>query len=43
VAVPLLSDAWGSTSAGTWHRRVVAVSDSGAVIDVDSLALAASN
>jgi len=29
----------GQAPAGTWHLRVVAVSDSGAVIDVDSLGL----
>ncbi len=49
VASPLVSNAWGQYSvagrapAGSGHLRAVAVSDSGAVIDVDSLALGASN
>ena len=49
VVTPLVGTAWtqafvsGRVPAGSWHVRVVAVSDSGAVIDVDTLALAASD
>jgi lysophospholipase L1-like esterase len=49
VAAPTVGNAWGQFSlsgrapAGTWQVRVVAVSDNGAVIDVDTITLTASD